>query len=173
MLVKNLLIVNNPAKSVEINTVSSNILPYQFPEEKLENKETKEVELYSKKDYFSKSPRIRRVVEHKDFKLDNAPENKNDKDNIPLIITLGPMLSMGATSSMSLLNTIIQINNGQTDIKSQWVSLVSGITMLLTSLVWPMLTSAYNKHLEKGKFYIVNKHPGLIVLKNVRKEEVI
>lgn len=23
----------------------------------------------------------------------------------------------------------------------------------------------YNKHLEKGKFYVVNKHPGLIVLK--------
>ena len=27
----------------------------------------------------------------------------------------------------------------------------------------------YNKHLEKGKFYIVNKHPGLIVLKNDKK----
>ena len=27
----------------------------------------------------------------------------------------------------------------------------------------------YNKHLEKGKFYVVNKHPGLIVLKNDRK----
>ena len=169
---KNLLIVNNPAKSVEINTVSSNILPYQFPEEKLENKETKEVELYSKKDYFSKSPRIRRVVEHKDFKLDNAPENKNDKDNIPLIITLGPMLSMGATSSMSLLNTIIQINNGQTDIKSQWVSLVSGITMLLTSLVWPMLTSAYNKHLEKKKkIELYKKYGDYLVTKKVELEK--
>ena len=27
----------------------------------------------------------------------------------------------------------------------------------------------YNKHLEKGKFYSVNKHPGLIVFKNDRK----
>lgn len=27
----------------------------------------------------------------------------------------------------------------------------------------------YNKHLEKGKFYIVNKHPGLIVLKKDKK----
>ena len=27
----------------------------------------------------------------------------------------------------------------------------------------------YNKRLEKGKFYVVNKHPGLIVLKNDRK----
>ena len=27
----------------------------------------------------------------------------------------------------------------------------------------------YNKHLEKGKFYAVNKHPGLIVLKNDKK----
>ena len=27
----------------------------------------------------------------------------------------------------------------------------------------------YNKHLEKGRFYVVNKHPGLIVFKNDRK----
>ncbi len=27
----------------------------------------------------------------------------------------------------------------------------------------------YNKHLEKGRFYVVNNHPGLIVLKNDKK----
>ena len=27
----------------------------------------------------------------------------------------------------------------------------------------------YNKHLEKGRFYVVNKHPGLIVFKNDKK----
>ena len=27
----------------------------------------------------------------------------------------------------------------------------------------------YYKHLEKGRFYIVNKHPGLIVFKNDKK----
>ena len=27
----------------------------------------------------------------------------------------------------------------------------------------------YSKHLEKGRFYAVNKHPGLIVFKNDRK----
>ena len=27
----------------------------------------------------------------------------------------------------------------------------------------------YNKHIEKGKFYSVNKHPGLIVSKNDKK----
>ena len=27
----------------------------------------------------------------------------------------------------------------------------------------------YKKHLEKGRFYVVNKHPGLIVFKNDRK----
>ena len=31
----------------------------------------------------------------------------------------------------------------------------------------------YNKHLEKGKFYVVNKHPGLIVLKNDRKKSIL
>ena len=27
----------------------------------------------------------------------------------------------------------------------------------------------YNKHLEKGRFYSINKHPGLIVYKNDKK----
>ena len=27
----------------------------------------------------------------------------------------------------------------------------------------------YNKHLEKGRFYSVNKHPGLIVFKSDKK----
>ena len=27
----------------------------------------------------------------------------------------------------------------------------------------------YNKHLEKGRFYSINKHPGLIVFKNDKK----
>ena len=31
----------------------------------------------------------------------------------------------------------------------------------------------YNKHLEKGKFYSVNKHPGLIVCKNDKKNTYI
>ncbi len=167
---KDLLIVNNPRGSVEINTVSANILPYQFPEEKLESYEAKEVELYSKKDYFSKSPRIRRIIEHRDIKLDNAPENNDNKDNVPLIITLGPMLSMGVTSSMTLLNTIIQINNGATTVKQEWISLVSGIVMLLTSLVWPLITSAYNKHIDKKKKIELYKKYGEYLVS--KKEEL-
>ena len=31
----------------------------------------------------------------------------------------------------------------------------------------------FNKHLEKGRFYIVNKHPGLIVFKNDKKNVYI
>ena len=27
----------------------------------------------------------------------------------------------------------------------------------------------YKKHLEKGRFYVLNKHPGLIIFKNDRK----
>ena len=168
---RNILIMNNPQNCVEINTVSANLLPYVFPEEKIESKEAKEIELYSKKDYFSKSPRIRRIIEHKDIKLDNAPEDKEDKDNIPLIITLGPMLSMGATSSMTLLNSVININNGTETFKSQWVSIVSGILMLLTSLVWPMLTKAWNKHVgRKKRIELYKKYGDYLVSKREELE---
>ena len=169
---KNVLIINNPEMNVEINNVSANILPYQIPNEKLENREIREVELYSKKDFFSKSPRIRRTIEEKEYKLDNAPDNDKDKDNIPLIITLGPMLSMGVTSAMTLLNTIIQINNGTETLKTQWISIVSGVVMLLTSLFWPLLTSAYNKHLEKKKrIHLYRKYGDYLVTKREELEK--
>ncbi len=148
---KDMVIINNPGKKVEINSSSANILPHEFPNEQLENKEVKDIELYSKKDYYSKSPRIRRTIEHKNFKLDSAPEDNANKDNLPLIITLGPMLSMGVTSGITLLNTIISISNGTANIKNSWMALVSGVVMLLTSLVWPILTNMYNKHLERVK----------------------
>ena len=148
---KDMVIINNPGKKVEINSSSANILPHEFPNEKLENKEVKDIELYSKKDYFSKSPRIRRTIEHKEIALEEAPDNQSNKDNLPLILTLGPMLSMGATSGITLLNTMIQISNGESTFKTQWVAITSGIIMLITSLVWPLLTSAYNKHLERVK----------------------
>ena len=31
----------------------------------------------------------------------------------------------------------------------------------------------YKKHIEKGRFYVVNKHPGLIVLKNDKKNKYL
>ena len=70
---------------------------------------------------------------------------------MPLIMTIAPMLTMGITSLTTLLNTILKLNSGQTDIESSWPQLVSGVAMLLSSMLWPVITNIYNKHRKKVK----------------------
>lgn len=144
------IIVNNPYKGVEINELSSKIQKLDYTPEKYENKEVKEEDLFQKEDYFSKSPRIRRIIEEQELKIDQPPAPPK-ADEIPAILTAGPMISMGAMSGMTLLNTITQITNGTNSFDKAWPSLFSGLIMMSTSLVWPFLTKAFNKHLARNK----------------------
>ena len=150
LFLDNYLIINNPYKGIYINEELSNIQELIYVPEKYANKEIREIDLYSKEDYFSKSPRIRRIIEEKEIKMDPPPENKN-KDELPILLTAGPMITMGAMSGMTMLNTAIQISSGATTIEKSWPTLVSGVLMLTTSLVWPFLTKTFNKHLERDK----------------------
>ncbi len=144
------LMINSPYNGTVLNTMSSGLVELGIETEKYENIEVKEIDLYEKNDYFSKSPRIRRIIEEKKIKIDKPPEENNSQD-MPLILTAGPMLTMALTSGMTLLNTATQISSGKTTISQAWPSLVSGILMLASSLVWPFVIKEYNKHSEKEK----------------------
>ena len=144
----NMFMINNPNNIVNIDTARANIVPFSCNMDEYQNIEVKDKELYTKEQYFSKSPRMRRIIEPKEVKLD-APPKPKENDKLPLILTIGPMLSMGVTSSMTMLNTMLQLNNGTTTIEKSWIQLVSGSVMLLTSLVWPLITKMYNKHLDR------------------------
>ena len=148
-LTKN-IIINNPYLGVEINELSAMISKFEYTPEKYANKDIKEIDLYSKDSYFTKSPRIRRIIEEKHLKIDPPPKEDN-KDEMPAILTAGPMISMGAMSGMTLLNTTMQISSGVTTFAKSWSTIVSGCLMLTTSVLWPFLTKAFNKHLARDK----------------------
>ena len=148
IVLSEIIIINNPSKIVNVNIIAAQLKEFKNQQEEYKDLEIKDEELYKKEEYFTKSPRMRRIIEEKTIKLD-APPKPKDSEKLPLILTIGPMLSMGVTSSMMLLNTIMQISNGQTTIDRSWLQLVSSSVMLLTSLVWPLLTRLYNKHLDR------------------------
>lgn len=148
IVLSQMIILNNPNQIVNVNMQSSLTRKLEIQQDDYKNIEIKDEELYKKDEYFTKSPRMRRIIEEKTIKLD-APPKLKDGDKLPLILTIGPMLSMGVTSAMMLLNTIMQISNNQTTIQRSWPQVVSGSVMLLTALVWPLLTKAYNKHLDR------------------------
>ena len=148
IILNNLIIMNNPNGLVQINQAAANLNKLDIKAEKSKNITIKDVDLYSKEDYFYKSPRMRRTIEEKEIKLDKPPSPK-EGDKLPLLLTLGPMLSMGITSGLAMLNTLINISNGSATLKNSWMSIMTGSVMLLTSIFWPMLTKSYNRHLDK------------------------
>lgn len=151
LVLPNLLIMNNPNGSVVVNDISTNTARFAINQgDDYINDDIKNEDLYGKDSYFSKSPRIRRIIETKEIKFDAPPEDSKNEE-MPLLYTLGPMLSMGIVSCTMLINTINRLSNGQSTMSDSWPSLVSGVAMLLSTLLWPLLTKRYNKKLKKQK----------------------
>lgn len=61
MILPNAIIINNPQKSVYIDSQNVFLTPFTYNFEEYKNLEIKDLDLYSKEQYFSKSPRIRRT----------------------------------------------------------------------------------------------------------------
>lgn len=150
LILPNILIFNNPNNSLLVNAQLASILPFVYEAEEYKNIDVKDIDLYTKEEYFSKSPRIRRIIEEKEIELDSTQE-EHAQEEMPLLLTIGPMISMGAMSSMNLLSAINQVSSGSTTLSQSLPRLVSSGLMLTTSLLWPILTKAYNKHITKIK----------------------
>lgn len=149
IVLNKILLINNPGPTLKI-LPTANIKKYMFPKEGTQDIEVEDRNLYQQADYFSKSPRIRRNIEPKQIKI-NPPPQDGDSQEMPVILTVGPMLTMAASSSVMLINTITRITSNQADIKNAWPQLASGITMLISSLVWPFLTKWYNNKTKQEK----------------------
>ena len=143
------LLINNPMNIVRCNYASSKLTPYKIvDEESPKNVEIKDVDLYTKSDYYSKSPRIRRTIKTKEINLSPPPSQEKEQE-IPAILTIGPMLATAATSGVMFYNVLGKILSGETTLAASWVTLISPTAMLLSTLLWPTLTRIFNKHVKR------------------------
>ena len=136
---------------LKISNSSGLILTTLSNTDKIQNIEIKDKVLYSEDDYFSKSPRIRRQIEEKQIELSQPPTNNNSQTEMPLILTMGPMATMGITSAMMMSTAITQVTSGKSDIKDALPSIITSSTMLLSTMLWPVLNNVYNKKTKKKK----------------------
>ena len=146
-----IVVINNPTGNVSVLS-TSNLIKYILPYDKEvpNNLIVRDIELYNKKDYFSKSPRIRTIINEFNLKL-SPPPRENNNDDLPSILTIGPMITMGITSGVMMLEVYIKLKNGEVSWKDSWSSLVISGTMLLSMLFWPLITDFYNKRMQKKK----------------------
>ena len=70
---------------------------------------------------------------------------------MPFILTVGPMLTMGIMSLVILLNTANKIYIGDTTFAQSWPSLVTAGAMLISMILWPVLTRRYTKKQKQRK----------------------
>lgn len=146
-----ILLINNPLNCVKINTQTANI-EYKLlkNEDTPKDIEVKDVDLYSKDEYFSKAPRLRRLIKTKEIKL-SPPPKADSEEKMPLILTVGPMMTMGIVSLVMFVNVISRIYIGVTTLSQSWPSLVTSAAMILSMLVWPNVTRKFNKKLKERK----------------------
>ncbi|MFI3307543.1 MAG: type VII secretion protein EssC [Mycoplasmatota bacterium] len=143
----NMVIMNNPQSKVTIKNL--NLSEVTVTADNYEYDEVPEINYYKDEDYFFKTPRLRRFISTFEFKV-AAPPTPDKEEELPFILLLGPMLTMGMTSAVSLLNVMIKLNNGETTLGESWMTLVIAIAMMTTTLLWPNLTKKYKKK-QKAK----------------------
>ena len=145
LFLKGMILLNNLENLTISDRGGGLFTSFTFPEaEPPENIEVKDVDLYKKEDYYSKSPRLRRVITTKEIEF-SAPPKNGDSSELPLILVIGPMLTMGITSLTMFANTFLRLQNGETTLKNSWAQLVTSGVMLVSMLLWPLATQWYNR----------------------------
>ena len=170
MILNGFLLLNNPNNWMSCNFSSAHLSSYQLSYgNEPQDLEIKDKELYSKEQYFSKAPRIRRIIKTKEIDLSPPPRQEGEQE-MPLLLTVGPMLTMGLVSGMMLLNTLSRVSAGTATFQQALPSIVSSIAMLASTILWPTLTRMFNKVIKaRRKRELINKYTKYL---NKKREEL-
>ena len=151
---KNMLSINNITHDLNINSLKLpciNIKQNLQESSEVESSDNiKELDYYKEDDYFFKKARIRRFIETYTLKV-TPPPSKAEKEEMPAILVIGPMLTMAVISVVNLTNILMKIVMHEKTVKDSLTSIISASAMLLSSLLWPNLTRAYQKRMAKKK----------------------
>jgi len=127
--------------------------------------EDKEVKIYDKENCFRRPPRFKKIIDNKVFVID-PPPHKENQEEMPLIFTLAPMLTMGTMSLLTGITSLQKVLDGKSTIKDELMSLIMCGTMMLAMIVFPLIQKFYvkikkkqreKKRVKKYKEYIKTK----------------
>lgn len=130
---------NNPDNAVQINTVL--LKPYK--------KQTLQppAKVYTEKsvqERFYRVPRFRRSIIKETIKIDAPPPAQKIEDT-PLVLTLGPALTMGMTAVVLGAIAVFNLTTGASTFIQALPTMVMAISMLCGTMLWPLLTKQSDK----------------------------
>ena len=147
IVINNTFIINNPKNAVSIkNDVFS---PYQDVKQSLTYQKgvSEDKVLYDKDDYFNKAPRFRSIRDDYTLQIAAPPETQLNERHIPIILTAGPMITTNFMTVYSLTQQLQAYALGEIEFKRLIPSIIMVVVTLLSSFMWPWLTSVYEKRL--------------------------
>lgn len=154
-IIKNNVIINNTGNiKIDVNLFAEAKFPKQTIKEFADSEE--EIPLYKDTDYFFKAPRFKSIMERIPLQIDPAPQ-KEKEDKTPIIYIIGPMLTMGLTSAVTIFSTINNVVSKGNSLKDALPSLIIAGAMLITLILWPLLTKQYQKKQQKENEQIRRK----------------
>lgn len=144
--------INNPKSSVSVSglgahTDSSNVDNSAFNEV---SDEEVSVNLYNEDDYFFHTPRMREKIEHLFIEIDSPP-SKDATEDIPFLLTIGTSLTMLASSFVTGYSIFDNLSSGKKTLIGVLPQLIMTICMIIGSIIFPRLISAYNKRKRKRR----------------------
>ncbi|WP_216830392.1 type VII secretion protein EssC [Alkalihalobacterium elongatum] len=145
-----LLSLNNPHQLVFLDkhTFSPFIAdkPIQEDEDELDDFNVKDTDSH----LFYRSPRFKRDIERKEIKIDPPPQ-PTDMEETPLMLMLGPSITMGMASMFTALFMVQNVMRNDGDMRTAVPMLVMASSMLIGMVLWPILTKKYEKKKRQKK----------------------
>ena len=135
------------------NVTINNLTPatYDLNEEQFtEDEKELDIKMYDDSAYFHKTPRFISVKEDKELRID-APPEKEKENEMPVFLTVGPMLTMSLSSMVMAFTSISNLKNGNTSLSSALPSIVIALAMVASTLLWPLFIRKYEDRRRKKK----------------------
>ncbi len=132
------LAINNPDSQIHIKCPE---LRKYVPQTVVESMEL--VELPERK-FFFRPPRFQREIERGVLKIDTPPQQEK-MDTVPMALMLGPSITMGMTSVSTAVFSVNNVITNGGDITQALPTIIMSVSMLLGTILWPVLTKAYEK----------------------------
>ncbi len=143
---KALLVINNPCNITILKPMifQERIASDLQVNNTFTSEEDFEMTLYTDDDYFHKKPRFKSNIETLNLNID-PPPTKQDQEEMPMFLTVGPMITMGMTSIVTGMTTLNNVATGNITWDAALPSLIICGAMLASMLLWPLLTKLYQK----------------------------
>ncbi|QCJ44175.1 type VII secretion protein EssC [Bacillus sp. S3] len=139
-----LLSLNNPHRLVLLDRNAFQPFTVEPPiiadEEELDEFQVEE----TTSDLFFRSPRFKREITTPEIKIDPPPSPVNQEET-PLMLLLGPSLTMGMASLFMGLFTLQNVMSTNGNIMMAMPTLVMSFSMLVGTILWPILTKRHEK----------------------------